>query len=83
MIENQSWNIMYKYLIDQENCIIKDKEITVKNLYKTLQLYKEMINQHSDDERGQNLNCIFLKKSLERIYKAHKQNKFKKITSIK
>ena len=83
MIDEISWNTMYQYLIKQDNCVIQDKEMRIPNLYKTLNLYNEMINQHPADERSNNQNCKVLKRNLERIYKLHKQNKFKHISISK
>ena len=83
MIDEISWNTMYQYLIKQDNCIIQDKEMKIPNLYKTLNLYNDMIKQHPPDERSNNQNCKVLKRNLQRIYKLHKQNKFNKTTIIK
>ena len=79
MNDQLSWKHMFEYLEQQENCSIKDKEMRITNLHKTLKLYNEMINQHPYNKRSDNQNCKVLKRNLERIYKLHKQNNYKKI----
>lgn len=72
-----AWSEMYNYLIKQENCIVQDKEFKVLDLHKTLYGFNEKIMLHKQENRAANMNCQNLKLLLSRIYKLHKQNKFK------
>ncbi len=81
MTNQLTWSEMFNYLIKQENCTIKHQELNVPDLHYTLGLYKQMIERHSQEERGSSLNCNNLKSVLKKMYQAHKQNKFKLIDS--
>ena len=79
MSKELTWDDMFDYLIQQENCIVQHQEIRVPNLHYTLGLYKQMIEKHNPEERKINLSCKTLKGSLQRIYQAHKKGKYENI----
>ena len=75
-----TWGEMYNYLIQQPNCIIKDQEITIADMHHTLRKLQKSIELHEPDQRNKSHNCKVLKGILQRIYKAHMENKYANIT---
>jgi hypothetical protein len=74
-----TWAEMYNYLIQQPNCIINDQEITIADMHHTLNKLQKSIELHEIDQRNKSHNCKVLKRILERIYKAHMENKYRNI----
>lgn len=79
MEKHLTWNEMYDYLINQENCTIHYKEYKVLNLHRTIRNYNRAIKHYKPEERSANICCKTLKGQLEKMYNLHKQNKFDQI----
>lgn len=73
MNKKLTWQEMYSYLEQQENCRVNGKGFSVLSLHNTLQKLDSMIKMHKPEDRKSNMYCKSLKGTLERIYWAHKE----------
>ena len=78
-----TWNEMIDYLEAQENCRVDGQGFFVLDLKKFTEKMKDLISIHDPGIRSKNINCISLKRSLTRVYEAHKNGGISELNSKK
>lgn len=67
----KTWDEMYNFLMQQDNCRVNGQGFRVINLHKFLKGLKEKISLHDPKIRHETLYCIILKETLEMVYHAY------------
>jgi hypothetical protein len=71
-MKKKTWDEMYDYLVQQDNCRVNGKGFAILNLKEYLGKMNHMINLHDPEIRWKTTYCLSLKGSLERVYNGHK-----------
>lgn len=67
----KTWDEMYNFLMQQNNCRVNGQGFRVVNLQDFLEKLKVKIELHDPKVRNETKYCIILKETLEMVYNAY------------
>jgi hypothetical protein len=70
---NVTWDEMFTYLSEQENCRVDYNGHIVLDLHKFLDIMADLISCHDPKDRANSIACKSLKGSLHKIYEGHRK----------